>query len=169
MMINKIFVVLITFFLIACVKKSSSNTPVITSISNPIPNHISFKLGQMSHSSPYLSCNFIENAFDTLKIVEGYYDSQTPNDTMLFFMCIKSKGLGIFTHDSSNTTANNRFVISSTTSNTIFYSKSGQVNITNYDMLNDYYVGTFAGIMYLSTNPSYTISLTNGSFYYKAQ
>lgn len=157
-----IFVLIILLFLLSTCKKTSKTSSVSLTASS---NFYSFKMGSLNYSSNTIYGQNYDISPDTLLNI-----NTTKNDTMSGGFLLKIKGLGTFTHDSSSANEYNRFIFSflgPTHTPITFYSKSGSVTITKFNNATTSYGGTFSGIMYLSTNPSYTLPLINGEFYYK--
>lgn len=152
--------------LMGCNKNTPN--PIISSAPNQVPtsNHYSFDIGSFHYSSPDLYGQQYYVSSDTLLVLNAYNNS----DTISGGFTLHAPGIGTFTHTNTIGNTNNCFGVSfgnPSMPNSTFYSQSGTLTITTYDNAYHTYAGTFSGIMYLSTNPSYTLALTNGSFYYK--
>lgn len=166
----KKIIVVINLILIACVScnKNKTSTPETpdTTQNNQQTNHYSFKIGATSFSTNNLYGQVIIGLNDTMLMInEG-----VTADTITGGFTLNATSTGTFNHDSTNTSPTNRFVVNfgndpTSSPHATFFSKSGTVNITAYDKINNTFSGTFSAIMYLSSNPSYTLPLTNGSFY----
>ncbi len=156
---------LITF--ISCNKNKSKNQAANTTSSNATPNFYQFKIGTTTYNTTSLyGQDYHVPSGDTLLMI----NAGSNNDTINGGFTLKIKSIGSFTHDSTNVSETNRFIVNFgnySNPNSIFISKSGTINITSFDLINHVYAGTFSAVMTLSTNPSYTLPLTNGSFYLK--
>lgn len=156
---------------VACNKSSSKN---ITPIPNApvLVNYYSFDLGSFHYSSPDVYGQPYTINSDTSVLQMNFYNNI---DTVSggFGLLISSNGIGTYTHTNIPTTGPfNGYGISvnygnPSIPNSTYCSQSGTLTVTTFDNPNHTYAGTFSGIMYLTTNPSYTLALTNGSFYYK--
>lgn len=152
--------------LFSCHKSKTTAPTMIASTASVTPNNYSFKIGLTNYSTNDLYGQTFDYPTDTLLFI----NAGSASDTITGGFTLKLKSLGTFTHDSTSTSAINHFVInfgnpSSPTSS--FTSKSGTITVTSFDKINMLYAGTFSGIMYLTSNPSYTLPLTSGSFYLK--
>lgn len=151
-----------------CNKKTPA--PIVNSSSNQVnaTNHYSFDIGSFHYST---SDNYGQQYYvssDTLLSMNFYNNT----DTVSGGFTLHAPGVGTYTHTNTIGNTNNSFGVSfgnPSNQNSTFYSKSGTLIITTYDNAYHTYAGTFSGIMYLSTNPTHTLTLTNGSFYYKYQ
>lgn len=144
-------------------KKSSVNQSNQTQ--QIISQNFSCMLGNSNFNTSDMNCApLITQGIDSLLMLNAY--SQT--DSISFGFTLKVNGLGNFSHDSSTVSTINRFVLNygSPGINLVTYiSKSGTINVTKYDRPNNIYAGTFSAIMTLSSNPSSTLAISNGTFY----
>ena len=147
--------------------KEKINNQTSSNSSNSNSNFYKFEIGSTTYNTTSLyGQDYLTPDDDTLLMV----NAGNSNDTINASFTLKVKSTGTFNHDSSNVSETNRFVINfgnSSNPNSTFISKSGTINITSFDLINHVYAGTFNAVMTLSTNPSYTLPLTNGSFYMK--
>jgi hypothetical protein len=161
---------LLSFLLVlfACTKKTSSPTTTVTpkTVTAVVTNNYSFDIGATHYSTSDVYGQVINTTSDTILTINAY----NTTDTVSGAFTLHAPSIGTYTHTNVIGNYNNSFVVNfgnSSHPTSTFYSKSGTISITSYDNINLTYAGTFSGIMYLSTNPSYTLALTNGSFYYK--
>lgn len=157
--------ILITFY--SCNKNKSNNQITNSNSNNTNINFYKFKIGTIAFNtnSIYGQDYYIPSG-DTLLMI----NAGTSNDTINGGFTLKVKSIGSFYHDSTNVSETNRFILNfgnPNNPNSTFISKSGTINITSFDLINHIYAGTFSAVMTLSTNPSYALPLTNGSFYLK--
>lgn len=163
-----LFINLILIVFISCNKnKTNTSSPAANNQNNSQSNYYSFKIGATNFSTGSLYGQVIEvpNS-DTLLMI----NAGSNTDTITGSFTLKVNSAGIFSHDSTTANSTNRFVVNFGDPNSphsTFLSKSGTINITSYDKINHLFVGTFSAVMYLSSNPTYTLPLTNGSFYLK--
>ena len=162
-----LFICFTLIVFISCNKKKSNNQVTNNTSNNPISNFYKFEIGNTLYNTASLyGQDYHVPGGDTLLMVNAGTNSDTINGAFT----LKVNSIGTFNHDSTNVSPNNRFVINFgnfSNPNSTFISKSGTINITSFDLINHVYAGTFNAIMTLSTNPSYTLPLTNGSFYLK--
>ncbi len=167
---NTLYFSLLLIIFISCNKNKTSNpSPVSNTQNNLQQDYYSFKIGNTSYSlANVYGQNFDLPTGDTLLMINGYGPS---SDTISGGFTLKVNSTGTFTHDSTNVNENNRFVLNFgnySNPNSTYVSKTGTINITTYDKINRTYAGTFSAVMTLSTNPSYTLPLTDGAFYMKS-
>lgn len=160
-----LFVTIMLIVFISCNKsKTNNSSPTST---NQQANYFSFKIGVTNYSTNTLYGQVYEfSNIDTLLMINAGNSS----DTIGASFTLKATSVGTFNHDSTSVSSTNRFVVNFGDQNnphSTYYSKSGTINISSYNKVNNMFSGTFSAVMYLSTNPSYTLSLTNGSFYLK--
>lgn len=160
-----LFIILMLIVFISCNKnKTNNSSPTPT---NQQANYFSFKIGATNYSTDTLYGQVYEFPnVDTLLMINAGNSS----DTIGASFTLKVTSVGTFSHDSVSVSPTNRFVVNfgnQNNPNSTFYSKSGTINISSYNKINNMFSGTFSAVMYLSTNPSHTLSLTNGSFYLK--
>jgi len=153
---------------ISCNKNNSkTSAPTSGNLVNQQANYYSFKIGTTTYSASSVYGQIFEFPnIDTLLMVNGGNNT----DTISGSFTLKVTSIGSFNHDSTSVSQTNRFVVNFGTNNnphSTFYSKSGTINISSYDKVNNLFSGTFSAVMYLSTNPTYTLPLTNGGFYLK--
>ncbi|HRG02464.1 MAG TPA: hypothetical protein PKZ75_15225 [Bacteroidia bacterium] len=166
----KIKILSLSFIVISFIScnKSKSNNQITNSTNNTsTSNFYKFKIGATSYNTSSLyGQDYLSPDGDTLLMI----NAGTNTDTINGAFTLKVKSIGTFNHDSASVSETNRFVVNfgnSSNPNSTFVSKSGTINITSFDLINHVYAGTFSAVMTLSTNPSYTLPLTNGSFYLK--
>lgn len=165
---NFILLFIISSLIISCKSKSTSPPPTTTATSSATAtNSYSFQIGVTSYSSSSVYGQLYLNMPDTTLDI---YTSNN-SDTISGALNLRAIGLGTYTHTNIVGNVGHYLLVnfgnpSGTTVRT-FYSKSGTVTFTTYDIVNNTYAGTFSGIMYLSSNPTYTLPLINGAFHYK--
>lgn len=165
---NLILLFIISSLLISCKAKSTSPTPTTTATSpTSATNSYSFQIGVTTYSSSSVYGQLYLNMPDTTLDI---YTSNN-SDTISGAFNLRAIGLGTYTHTNVVGNVGHHLLVNfgnpnGTTVHT-FYSKSGTVTFTIYDVINNTYAGTFSGIMYLSSNSTYTLPLTNGAFHYK--
>ena len=158
-------ILILIIVIIACTKKTNNATIKTSTPTQSISNHYSFDIGTIHYST---SDNYGQQYFTSDTILSMNFYNTT--DTISGGFSLHAPQVGTYYHTNSIGNTINCFVINfgnPSSPNSTFYSKSGTLNITDCDIVNQIYSGTFSGVMYLSSNPSQTISLTNGSFYYK--
>lgn len=166
---NLISLFIISSLLISCKSKSTSPPPTTTATSSTTAtNSYSFQIGSTNYSTTHVYGQLYLNIPDTALVI---YGNNNGTDTISGGFNLRAIGLGTYTHTNVVGNGGHSLVVDfgnpgGTTVHT-FYSKSGTVTFTTYDAINNNYAGTFSGIMYLSSNPTYTLPLTNGAFHYK--
>lgn len=167
-------IVVLTFLMFAfftqCKKEENEKKTVvpINTNQNLQPNYLTCKIGNVIYNTDSLTAqHLITQGVDSLLMV--YTFSQTDTINVGFTLHVSSTGT--FTHNPNNVSETNRFVLNfgdlKTPQFISFTSTSGTIQVTKYDRINHEYAGTFSATLTLTTNPNYTISMTNGSFHYK--
>lgn len=163
---------LVLLFMTSC-KKDTSN-PSEGELNKPaqptvLVNHLTCSIGTISYSTQ----NFgVQPLINTYLYCISYRDSiHLPSDTISVNFTLKLNNIGTYILDSTTIGENNRFVVAlnidGNPSQRTYFSKSGIVNITTFDIANWTYAGTFSGVIESESNPNDTLLLSNGSFYFK--